>query len=284
MQLKTAFLSFILLICPCALCYGQLSFLGVNGERGYSAMRGVYVWDLDSNWLLVPSYEFYRMSDNREVEKTGSTSRYGGRAAYDMSDNWRLYAQGFWQPSAVGYEAVSYYTGAVWRPFDLRGIIKDPFVQLQVGQARYHTWMDSRGIALPEVYKQVETNLYAEAGAEVGSWELKTAWHKVLQYSNRVRPGVSFSWADIPFMTAVVQGFLRDAWALRASYPARVITPYAAVARYQYAEANSPAVAVGAGLKITWEGTTFSGGVEVFEPRREDSRRTFFSVSAEVDF
>ncbi|MBR4591788.1 MAG: hypothetical protein IKO35_01090 [Elusimicrobiaceae bacterium] len=284
MQLKTAFLSLMLLICPCALCYGQLSFLGVNGERGYSAMRGTYVWDLDNNFILIPSYEFYRMSDASDVEKTGSTYRYGLKASYDFSDAWRVYAQSYWQPSAVGNQAVSYYAGAVWHMFYRYGLLKDPFLEVRLGQIRSRTWLDREGVTLADVYKQIDTNIQVRAGAELGPWNLKASWHKVLQYNNRVRTDVSFSWADIPFMTAVVQGFLREAAALRISYPSYFITPYASAVRYQYAETDRPAVAVGAGLRIGWGEAVFSGGIEVFEPRRETSRKTFFSMSVEVDF
>ena len=284
MRLKTAFLAVVLLICPCALCYGQLSFLGVNGERGYSALRATYVWDLDNNFIFTPTYEFYRMSDDPDVEKTGSTYRYSLAGSYDFSDAWRVYAQGKWQPTAVGHRAVSYYMGGVWRPFYRYGLIKDPFVDVRAGQVRYRSLLNVSGNALPEVYKQIETNTQVYAGAEIGPWNLKGAWHKVIQYNNQVRPDVSFSWADIPFMTAVVQGFLRQAHAARVSYPTALITPYVAVARYQYAQSPRPASAVSAGLEIKWEGTVLAGGVEVFEPRRQDSRRTFFSMLVEVEF
>lgn len=284
MRLKTAFLTVVLLICPCALCYGQLSFLGVNGERGYSALRATYVWDLDNNFIFTPAYEFYRMSDEPDVEKTGSTYRYSLKGSYDLSDAWRAYAHVLWQPTAVGHRAVGYYAGGVWHPFYRYGLIKDPFLDVRVGQMRYHSSLNVSGNALPDAYKQIETNTQVYAGAEIGPWNLKAAWHKVIQYSNQVRPDVSFSWADIPFMTAVVQGFLRQAQAVRVSYPTSLITPYATVARYQYAQSLHPATAVSVGLEIKWEGTVLAGGVEVFEPRRQDSRRTFFSMLVEVEF
>jgi hypothetical protein len=85
-------------------------------------------------------------------------------------------------------------------------------------------------------------------------------------------------------MTAVVQGFLREATALRVSYQTRFITPYASLVRYEYAQASSPATAVNAGLNIRWGETIVSGGVEVFEPRRELNRKTFFSMSVEIEF
>ncbi|WP_428074883.1 hypothetical protein [Candidatus Avelusimicrobium luingense] len=284
MQLKTALLSFILLICPCALCYGQLSFLGVNGERGYSAVRGTYVWDLDNNFIFTPSYEFYRQSDAPDVEETGATYRYGLRGSYDFSDDWRVYMQGYFLPEAVGNRGVSYFAGGRYHPFFRHGIFKDPFIDVRIGQGRTRTRIDSIGVWLDEPYKQVETNVRVEGGTEVGPWNLKAAWHKVIQYNNQVQPGISFSWADIPYMTAVVQGFLRSATALRVSYPTYLLTPYASAARYEYAETGRPAVAVSAGLTLKQGAFSFSGGVEVFEPRREETRKTFFSMSVEVDF
>ena len=280
---KAVFLSWILL-CPCAFCYGQLTFLGVNGERGYSALRSNYVWDLDNNLILTPSYEFYRMSDDSEVERTGATYRYGLNASYDLSECWRVGAQSFWQPKAVGHQAVRYAAGFTWSPFYRYGWIKDPYLGAQLGQAHYKTWRDVGGSPLPHVYKQAETNLQLAAGAEVGPWNLKGSWQKVIQYNNRVRPDVSFSWADIPFMTAVVQGFVREAAACRVSYPTGVLDPYLVAARYQYAQTSHPAAAVGAGVRVGWEGTLFSCGIEVFEPRREEARKTFFSMSVEITF
>lgn len=284
MQLKTAFLSFILLICPCAFCYGQLSFSGVNGERGYSAMRASYVWNLDNNFIFTPSYEFYRPDDDPELEEIGTTHRYGLRVSYDFTDNWTGYAQVLYQPTAVNNTGTSYYAGAVWYPFYRWGFLTDPFLEARFGRVRYRIEDDDIGGAMDGTYYQRETNVQLRAGATLGPLNLKTAWHKVIQYSNYTDPDIWFSWADIPFMTAVVQGFLQQAAALRASYPTRFITPYAAVARYQYAETDQPSVAVSAGLQLKWGDTALSGGVEVFEPRREESRRTFFSMSVEVDF
>lgn len=284
MQLKTAFLSFILLICPCAFCYGQISFLGVNGERGYSAMRAAYAWDLDNNFIFTPSYEFYRQSDEPDVEKTGSTYRYGLQGSYDFSDAWRMYLRGRWQPRAVGHKAMTYDGGVVWHPFYRYGIVKDPFIDVYIGHTRYETQLNSWGNALVDEYTQEEMHTRIYAGADVGPWNLKVAWHKVIQYNHPVESDVAFSWADIPFMTAVVQGFLQQAAALRVSFPTRFITPYASVVRYQYAQTDHPAAAVSAGLQVKWGDTSFSGGVEVFEPRREETRKTFFSMSVEVDF
>ena len=284
MRFKTAILSLLILICPCALCYGQLSFSGVNGERGYAAMRGVFKWDLDNGFFLTPSYEYYRMSDEKDVEETGTTHRYGLQGAYELTDDWKLMAGGFWQPSAVGYKSVRYEGGLSWQPFYRWKMLKNPQLSVGVGQGYSTSYVNVRGERLAQPFKEVETYLKAQATADLAHWNAKAVWHKVLQYSNPARPDVSFSWADIPFMTAVVQGFLREASAVQVSYKTNFITPYASAVRYQYAQASSPATAVNAGLNVRWGQTIVSGGVEVFEPRREENRKTYFSMSVEIEF
>ena len=284
MCFKKAFLCLLMLICPCAFCYGQVGFSGVNGERGYAAMRGIFKWDSDRGILLAPSYEYYRTSDEEDVEKTGTTHRYGLQGAYEVGEDWKIFAGTFWQPTALGYKAVHYHAGVAWQPFYRYGILKNPELKLRVGQGRYKTYVDTAGTRLGHPLREIDTRLGVEIASDVGRWNLQGSWQKVLKYSNPVPQGVSFSWADIPFMTAVVQGFLREAAALRISYPTRLLTPYATWVRYQYAETSNPAAAVNAGLKLRWGETEVSGGVEVFEPRREANRKTYFSMSVEVKF
>ena len=284
MRVKTAILSLILLICPLALCYGQLGFSGVNGERGYAAMRGIFKWDLDNGFFLAPSYEYYRMSDEKGVEETGTTHRYGLQGSYELSDSWKILAGTSWQPTALGYKAVHYYTGLSWLMFYQWWVLKNPQLSIKAGQGRYRTHVTTTGETLATPFVEVETNLVTETAVDIGRWNLQGSWQKVLKYSEHPPRDVSFSWADIPFMTAVVQGFLREAAAARVSYRTRFITPYASLVRYQYAQASNPAAAVNAGLHIHWGETTLSGGVEVFEPRREANRKTYFSMSVEVEF
>ena len=284
MRFKTAILSLLILICPCALSYGQLSFSGVSGERGYSALRGIFKWDLDNGFFLAPSYEYYRMSDEKGVEETGTTHRYGLKGSYEITDTWKVLAGATWQPTAVGYKGVVYQGGISWIPFHRWGILTDPWLMASVGQRRAKSYVNTSGERLQTPFKETETFLQTHAMANLQSWNIQGFWQKVLQYSDSPQPDIGFSWADIPFMTAVVQGFLREATALRVSYQTRFITPYASLVRYEYAQASSPATAVNAGLNIRWGETTLSGGVEVFEPRRELNRKTFFSMSVEIEF
>lgn len=284
MRLKNALLSLVLLICPCAFCYGQISFLGVNGERGYSAMRSFYRADLDNGLVLTPYYEFYRQTD-KEYDESGSITRYKLDASYELNDDWALTASGSWQPTAVGYSAVGYWAGAQWKPFYRWGLLKNPRLGFLAGQERYRIYVNKMGNTLAHSFHQLDTAVRAEAGTELGPWDLKASWHKVIQYKNKDFPSdVTFSWADLPYMTAVIQGFIKDAMAVRLSYPTHFITPYAVLGRYNYAERRGTALAVSAGMRVSWGRTSLSGGVEVFEPRREATRKTYFSMSAEVDF
>lgn len=284
MRLKNALISLVLLICPCALCYGQLSFSGVNGERGYSAVRGYFLADLDNGFVFVPHYEYYRQTD-KEYDESGSISRYKLEGSYELNDDWQLTAAAFWQPTAAGYRAVGYSAGAQWKPFYRWGILKNPLFGVAFGQNRYKTYVDKLGNDLYSSFHQVETFAFVQAETELAAWDLKAAWQKVIQYKNSSFPAdVTFGWADIPFMTAVIQGFIKDAAAVRVSYRTSFITPYVSVGRYNYAERSATALSVSAGMRVNWGRTSLSGGVEVFEPRREANRKTYFSMSAEVDF
>lgn len=283
MRLKAVIISLICLSCPCAICYGQLNFAGVNGENGYAALRGAYVWNLDNGFTLSPYIGYYRSSDEEEDEG-GSSSRYGLNTDYELNDFWSVGARAFWQPKALGYQNVGYFLHTHIIPFYRWSVFKNPRMGVQVGQTRYSSYVDKASLPLQDTFRQVETSSTLDAQSEVGPFILKAQWHKVIKYKNNVPHDVTFGWADVPFMTAVVQGFIKEASALHISYPTTKITPYAALARYRYVELSEPAVAVSAGLHLMVGQTKLSGGVEIFEPRREANRKTYFSMSAEVKF
>ncbi len=273
----------IVLICPCALCYGQLSFSGVNGEKGYAALRGQYKLDLDNGVVLTPQYGYYRRSD-KEEDEAGSTSRYGLKAAYELTDDWILDVQTRWVPLTLGFQSVEYAARAAWRPFYRWGALKEPEVSLQAGQTRYDVYSDSEGADLPRKFALVETFARGEAFVQGGNLRLRGGYQKVIKYSSQPAAGITSNWADIPFMVAVVQGFVKEAAAVHVSYPTRMVTPYASLARYKYADKRDFAAAVSAGLALHFWDMDFSGGVEVFEPKREANRKTYFSMSVEAKF
>lgn len=285
MRLKTALAALVLLICPCALCYGQVSFSSVHGERGYSAMRGAYRYDMDNGFVFIPQFGYYRMSD-KEIDEAGSVSRYSLQTNYEINDTWKILLKGLWQPQAVGYHATSYGVGTEWSPFYRYGYFTEPKMRLWLGQSRYRSYVDSQGKDLPNgAFKNVETFAHVEGLINIKNWKLRAEWQKVVKYSKHAPQNVTFSWADIPYMTAVIQGFIEDSAGLWLYYGTSLISPYVSVARYHYEQRQQAALAVGAGLHVRLgKDTSLVGGIEVFEPRREENRKTFFSFSAEVEF
>ena len=281
MRLLRALSTLLILICPCALCYGQVSFSSVHGERGYSALRGSFALDPDNGWKFIPHVGYYRMSDSEQDEK-GSTSRYGLFVSREITDDLQLFADFTWHPKAIGYVAVLYDIGATWHPFYYWYGFKNPFVRGQVGQGRYRSLVNNRGERLEHPFRENDTHFLLTAGSDIFNWNIQAAWQKVLKYSEPLPADISFSWAEIPYMSAVVQGFVKDAYALRAGYQSEYISPYAGLVHYQYAHREKEAFAVLAGLKVQLWGASFLGGVEVFEPRREETRKTFFSFSVEA--
>jgi len=141
MLFKTALTALILLICPLALCYGQVSFSSVYGERGYSALRGAYTWDLDNNWILIPQGAYYRNTD-KENEKTGSTSRYGLQVGYELSEALLLQARGMFQPRARGYKGFGYDVGLDWHPFIRHDYWENPVIRMNVGQRHKKAYVE----------------------------------------------------------------------------------------------------------------------------------------------
>lgn len=272
----------ILLLCPFASCYGQLRFSSVGGENGYSAMRASFVADLDNGFILTPKYGYYRMSD-KEIDEAGSTSRYGLEVRYELADPLDVLVEGIWQPEAVGYDAVLYRAGLCWRPFYYGLGFKNPLLTAKLGQERTHAYVDIRGQELSEgSFREVGTTAWLEIASEVKSFYLQGTWQKVVKYSSSVPHNVSFSWVEVPYMTAVLQGYLEDSMAARISYPTPFISPYVSLARYHYASRRSVAAAVSAGLHVKLWDADITGGIEVFEPRRDQNRKTYFTLALEV--
>jgi hypothetical protein len=142
--------------------------------------------------------------------------------------------------------------------------------------------VNNQGSRLRRAFRENDTHFLLTVGSTLSNWDLQGAWQKVLKYSEPVPEYISFSWAEVPYMGAVVQGFIKDAYALRMGYQSEYVSPYAGLVRYQYAHRSKEAFAVLAGLKVQLWGTSFLGGIEVFEPRREENRKTFFSFSVEA--
>ena len=283
MRLVTALINLVLLICPCALCYGQLSFSSVNGERGYAAMRGSYVWDLDNDFTLIPAGGYYRMSD-KEEDKTGATGKAALEVRYELNDDLSLLAGGHYIPRRMGFEAMGYYGGAKYNLCYHCGIFKNPYLVVAGGQTFYDLTAYNDGTRYGGHFRTAATQAGGEIGSELGKFLVQVRYDKVIKYSHNPPGNIVSNWTEIPYMTAIVQGFVRDVAAARLSYRTKWITPYAVYARYKYMTRSKETVSVAAGLAVHWKASTISGGVEIFEQNQEDKRKTYFSFSASTAF
>ncbi|MBO7238395.1 MAG: hypothetical protein J6U96_03810 [Elusimicrobiaceae bacterium] len=283
MRFVTALLNLVLLICPCALCYGQLGFSSVSGERGYAAMRGGFVWDLDNDLTLVPSGGYYRISD-KEEDETGATGKAALEIQYELNDDLKLIAGGFYIPRRMGFEAMGYYAGAKYNLCYRCGIFKDAYLRLQAGQNFYDLTAYADGTPYPGHFRTPATQAGAEVGSEVGKFFFQAHYNKVIKYNHKPPENIVSNWTEIPFMTAIVQGFVSDVSAVRLSYRTQWITPYAVYARYKYLARNHDTISVAGGLALHWGKSTISGGVEVFEQNQQENRKTYFSMAASTTF
>ena len=283
MRFINALVNLVLLICQCALCYGQLSFSSVSGERGYAAMRGQYILDLDNGLILVPSGGYYRISD-KEEDETGATGKAALETQYELTDDLKVLLGGSYIPRRMGFEAIGYYTGAHYHLCYHCGILKNPYLRMIGGQTFYDLTEYADGTAYPGHFRSVATYALAEAGSELGKFFIQAQYNKVIKYSYKPPENIVSNWTEIPFMTAIVQGFVRDIAALRLAYRAQAITPYVVYARYKYMARSHDTVSVAAGVAVHWGQTMLSGGVEIFEQNQEENRKTYFSMAASTAF
>ena len=276
-------LTFVLLVCPWVVSYGQLHFAGVNGERGYAALRGSYRLDLDNGFILTPAVGYYRMSD-KEEDEAGATTKFALSAAYEITDNLVADVVGAYIPRRLGFENWIYGAGLTYTLCYRCGPLKNPYIRAQGGQALYDITDDRTGQALPSRFKTTATAASLEAGSELGKFWFQARYDKVIKYTHKPPQGVTSNWTEIPYMTAVVQGFISDMAAARVAYRTRWISPYAVYARYKYLEYSDYTISVAGGLALHLGQATISGGVEIFEQNRQDHRKTYFFMSASTEF
>ena len=283
MRVITAFVYLVLLICPCALCYGQVSFSSVNGERGYAALRGSFVMPLDNGLTLIPSGGYYRITDSEEDE-TGAGGKMALEGQYEIGNPLLLRAGGSYIPRRLGFEATEYYLGAQYALCYRCGVLKNPYAGLTVGQTFYDLTAYADGTSYGGHFHTSAVRTGIEAGSEVGKFFVQARYDKVIKYSHRPPENIVSNWTEIPFMTAIVQGFIRDVSAVKLSYRTRWIAPYAVYARYKYTTRSKDTISVAGGISIHWGQSTLSGGVEIFEQNREENRKTYFSMAASTEF
>lgn len=273
----------VLLICPWVYSYGQLSFATVNGEKGYAAMRGSFVWELDNGLILRPSGGYYRISD-KEEDETGASGKAALDIEYALNDTVSVFIGGSYIPRRMGFENAGYRVGGQYNLCYHCGPFKNPYVKAYFGQTFYDLTAYANGTDYPGRFKMAAPQAAAEIGSQWGKFFIQAQYHKVIKYNHRPPDNIVSNWTEIPFMTAIVQGYVRDIAAARISYQTRWITPYAVYARYKYLSYSDYTVSVAGGLAIKIGKSTFSGGVEIFEQNRDENRKTYFSLSIGTEF
>ena len=272
----------VLLACPWVYSYGQLHFATVNGERGYAAMRGNFVWNLDNGFILIPSGGYYRISDKEE--ETGATGKIALDVLYEVDDQTTVFAGGSYIPRRMGFQNAGYHMGTKYNLCYHCGPFKNVYSQALFGQTFYDLTAYANGMAYPGHFKSTATLASAEVGSEVGKFFIQAIYHKVIKYNHRPPNELVSNWTEIPFMTAIVQGYVRDIAAAKLSYRTWWITPYAVYSRYQYLAYSNYTVSIAGGISLHWGKSTFSGGVEIFEQNQQENRKTYFSLSASTEF
>ena len=276
-------LTLVLVICPWVVSYGQLHFAGVNGERGYAALRGSYRLDLDNGFIITPAVGYYRRSD-KEEDEPGATTKFALSVAYELADGLLADVMGAYIPRRLGFENWMYGAGLTYTLCYRCGPFKYPYLHGRVGQSFYDVRDDASGRPLPGRFTTAATAASLELGSELGAFFFQARYDKVIKYTNKPPQGVTSNWTEIPYMTAVVQGFISDMVAARVAYRTRWITPYAVYSRYKYLEASEYTVSIAGGLALHVGPGTISGGVEIFEQNRQDHRKTYFFMSASTEF
>ncbi len=276
-----ALIHLILLICPCALCYGQTSFSSVSGEGGYAAMKGSVKLDLDNGFILMPYGGYYRPSDMEGADQY-ATGKAGLQVSYDVNDVSQILVRADYIPKRAGFERTNYAVGARAELCYHCGIFTHSYIQVSAGQSFYKI------TPYESIYKdKLQTRssiIQIETGTNIGKFTLQASYEKVLKYTHRPTLQTESYWAEIPFMTAIIQGFVEGVGAAKLSYHTRWITPYGICARYKYTTDGAYVTAWGAGLSLHWGKTTLSGGVENFESDSESDRQNYFSFSASMEF
>lgn len=272
----------ILLLCPCAFCYGQTSFSSITGEGGYAVMKGSIVLPLDNGTTWIAGGGYYRPSD-KETDEAYSTSKASLEMRYDVGNNAQLFINGDYVPRRAGFESTHYQGGARYELCYHCGVLKNAYIQASAGQVFYDINRQSAGEGSGP-YHANSPLLSVETGAASGPFELQLRYEKLIKYTHPPHKKGLSNWTEIPFMTAIVNDFTSYAGAGKLSYHTRLISLYGIWSEYSCLPQHSHRTAWGTGLSVHWGRTLLSGGVENFEPSWHARHKSYFFVSASTSF
>ena len=283
MRFITALLNLVLLICPCALCYGQFGFSSVVGEKGYAAFKGAAHFELDNGVRFIPFAGYYRPSDSEEDEHL-AVGMAGIEVRYDVGNSAFLFARGDFVPPQEGFERISYQAGIDYQICYHCGIVKNLYARIGVGQVIYDVTKYVDGAQYPGGFYTQTPLITTRLATEIGKAQLQFEYEKLIKYSHRPPIDLMSSWTSIPLMTAVTQGYVSDVFVSKLSYRTYWISPQVIWGTYRYVAEGKRLNTYGAGLSLHWNKVTVTGGIENFRSYWEDVRKNYFSLSASTEF
>jgi len=283
MRFITALLNLVLLICPCALCYGQFGFSSIVGEGGYAAFKGAANLALDNGITFVPFVGYYRPSDSEEDEKL-AMGKGGVEVRYDAGNTTTLFARVDFIPRQMGFERIAYQAGIDYQICYHCGILKNLYMRVGAGQVIYKITKYVDTAEYPGGFYTQTPLITTSLQTELGPMQVQFEYEKLIKYSQYPQPDLMSSWTDIPLMTTVTQGYVSNMLVSKLSYHTRWISPYVIWGTYKYVVEGRHMQTYGAGLSLHWNKVTVSGGIENLQSNWEDTRQNYFSLSASTEF
>lgn len=270
--MKKLFLCLVLLTCPIAFSFGQLSVSGVTGNNDYSAVRASYNLSLPLTPMsITPKFAMYEQNGMNTMYQYGLAANIT-TPFYDLL---QVGAEGGYTPKANDY---SNYFWDVHAALSLQNFLFKfiPLEEVKAGvgyKTIYHSFYS------PDT-DVTEQDIYMFLYQKTGGFDASLTYTKALDFSGD-KVGVPL-WLDIPGFTAVYEGYLDHSLTLDAGYTYKFIRPYAGytfIKTDNYPSTDSARL----GVILNVFMVDVNASVEWFNFTQNTSdRQTFFSLTAGI--
>lgn len=270
-NMKRLFLCLVLLTCPIAFSFGQLSISGVAGNNDYSAVRASYNMSMPLMPLsFTPKFSMYEQNDMDTMYQYGLSAD----AKVPFFDLVEVGAEAGLTPKANEY---SNYYWDLHAAANIQNLLFHllPLDELKAGvgyRTTYHSFYH------PD-YDVTEQDIYMFLSQKVGGFDSVIRFSKALDYSND--KGTEHPlWLDIPGFTAVYEGYLDHSISVDAGYTYKFVRPYAG---YTYIKTDNYPSTDDArlGIMVNVFMINVNASVEWFNfSRNTADRQTFYSLTA----
>lgn len=274
MIMKKLLLSVSLLICPMVFTFGQLSLSGLAGKNGYSVLNASFTAGVPfvPGLSLVPKYSLL------EQDNTPAISQYGLGANLRLPfiDIVEVGADAYYIPKSNNYSAFSYdLHGAVNVENLLFRLLPTDTLKLGAGvRTIYHSFYD------PD-YDNTEVDGYGFLNIGKGGLDASVTYVKALSYSNTTN-GIYPPWLNLPYFTAIYNGYLDYSLGLGVGYTYKFIRPFVAY-NFLRTEGAPSTDDAKVGLTVRVLMVDINAAVEWLNfSQNTENRKTFFSLTAGV--